>query len=55
LSRTIEPTASRDAGFVPDVRVEAADYQTMLSLVAAVGVSLVPASVRGLHSAQSTE
>jgi DNA-binding transcriptional LysR family regulator len=45
----------RDAGFVPDVRVEAADYQTMLSLVAAgLGVSLVPASVSNLARAGVT-
>jgi len=45
----------RDAGFVPDVRFEAADYQTILSLVAAgLGVSLVPASVSNLARAGVT-
>lgn len=39
----------RGAGFSPIVRAEAAEYQTILSLVAAgVGVSLVPASVKNL-------
>ena len=37
------------AGFSPEVRAEAAEYQTILSLVAAgIGISLVPASVRNL-------
>jgi DNA-binding transcriptional LysR family regulator len=39
----------RRAGFSPDIRHECADYQTMLSLVAAgLGLTLVPASVRNL-------
>jgi LysR family transcriptional regulator, benzoate and cis,cis-muconate-responsive activator of ben and cat genes len=39
----------RRAGFSPEVRHESADYQTMLSLVAAgLGVTIVPASVRNL-------
>jgi DNA-binding transcriptional LysR family regulator len=42
-------TMCRRAGFSPDVRGEAAEYQTILSLVAAgIGVSIVPASVRTL-------
>lgn len=40
------------AGFSPEVRAEGAEYQTILSLVAAgIGVSLVPASVRNLGRA----
>jgi DNA-binding transcriptional LysR family regulator len=39
----------RQAGFAPDVRHEAIEYQTMLSLVAAgLGVTVVPISVRNL-------
>jgi DNA-binding transcriptional LysR family regulator len=42
----------RRAGFSPDLRHECADYQTMLSLVAAgLGLTLVPASVRNLGRA----
>jgi DNA-binding transcriptional LysR family regulator len=42
----------RRAGFSPDIRHECADYQTMLSLVAAgLGLALVPASVRNLGRA----
>jgi DNA-binding transcriptional LysR family regulator len=42
----------RRAGFSPDIRHECADYQTMLSLVAAgLGLTLVPASVRNLGRA----
>ncbi|HLA15040.1 MAG TPA: LysR family substrate-binding domain-containing protein, partial [Gemmatimonadaceae bacterium] len=37
------------AGFSPEVRADGAEYQTILSLVAAgIGVSLVPASVKNL-------
>jgi DNA-binding transcriptional LysR family regulator len=40
------------AGFSPEVRGEGAEYQTILSLVAAgIGVSLVPTSVRNLGRA----
>ncbi len=40
------------AGFSPEVRAEGAEYQTILSLVAAgVGLSLVPASVKNLGRA----
>lgn len=40
------------AGFSPEVRAEGAEYQTILSLVAAgIGVSLVPASVKTLGRA----
>jgi DNA-binding transcriptional LysR family regulator len=42
----------RSAGFTPDVAYEAAQYQTILSLVAAeVGVSIVPLSVRNIARA----
>ena len=40
----------RRAGFEPQVRYESAEYQTILSLVAAgLGVTIVPASVRHLR------
>ncbi|SRR5579883_48491 len=40
----------RTAGFEPTVRCECAEYETILSLVAAgLGVALVPASVRNLQ------
>ena len=40
------------AGFSPEIRAEAAEWQTMLSLVAAgLGVSLVPTSVKNLGRA----
>jgi DNA-binding transcriptional LysR family regulator len=42
-------TMCRDAGFSPVISQEAAEYQTILSLVAAgLGVSIVPASIRNL-------
>jgi DNA-binding transcriptional LysR family regulator len=42
----------RDAGFSPLISHEAAEYQTILSLVAAgLGVSIVPASIRNLGRA----
>jgi DNA-binding transcriptional LysR family regulator len=45
-------TMCRRAGFSPEVRGEAAEYQTILSLVAAgIGISIVPASIRTLARA----